>query len=66
MSMAYQRRWIIADLRDRYQVWAIAKRRGVSEAYVLAVWSEWSTEKKRKSNSRAERRRRLELKLKRI
>lgn len=52
MSIAHKRRWIIEDLRDRYSVASIAKRRGVSEAMVIAVWAEWSAQRKLLSDSR--------------
>lgn len=52
MSLNYKRRWIIEDLRDRYSVSGIAKRRGVSEAEVMAVWADWSHRRKLESNRR--------------
>lgn len=50
MGFAHKRRWIIEDLRDRYSVAGIAKRRGVTEEFVVIVWAEWSAQRKKESD----------------
>jgi hypothetical protein len=59
MSLALKRRWIIEDLRDRYSVAGIAKRRGVSEDDVRTVWREWSRQRKREADRRSYERQKL-------
>lgn len=59
MSLALKRRWIIEDLRDRYSVAGIVKRRGVSEDDVRAVWREWSRQRKREADHRSHERQKL-------
>lgn len=59
MAWTHKRRWIISDLRDRYSVAAIARRRGVSEEMARAIWADWSAERKRESDRRRWMRKKL-------